>query len=524
MLAAVVANFIDSVGEREFDAALMALLRAQGFYDIHFTHGSFEFGKDFIAKRAEEGTLLQYVVQSKAGNLALGEWTDGLGQIELLRHSNLVHPSLDPALPRRAVFVMTGRLAGAAALAAQDFCNRAAASDVPMEIWDRERLIELMTAAVGAGLADRVEAPFLSTVAAATQKTLTDIEIERCSQRWCKDGQRPAPCVLEAALLATELHKSGRTDLSAYVGLASIRAACWHTHGDNADDSEWTDAHELGRRIFATYADALLQTLGPDGGPLPPEMLATHREPAALITHSVRCVRVLEIIALLGLLEPVDGFQWTSKDVAAWIVRFVRRQTAAAAPISDRWAVAIIPAVLLLSKEGFTENATDYLRDIVYWIIQRYGRGVGLAATTADAEAEVRQVLGGALALVNRPQRRDESYLASVVLDLAAFLSADRLFWFARGELRGVKALPSAIATDDSRDQYTLDGGGISYEINIPYAETPTAGWTTASVHLTRAAPARYLQARDRSWEHLAVSAVLRERHFVSAWPALGRR
>ena len=44
MIDAVVANFIDSVGEREFDAAFMALLRSRGFYDIHFTHGNYEFG------------------------------------------------------------------------------------------------------------------------------------------------------------------------------------------------------------------------------------------------------------------------------------------------------------------------------------------------------------------------------------------------------------------------------------------------------------------------------------------------
>ena len=117
MLDPVVANFIDSVGERDFDAAFMALLRARDFYDIHFMHGQYEFGKDFIAKRRDGDVERQYVFQSKAGNFNLGKWAGSAPQIELLRHSQLAHPNFDPALPRQAVFVMTGRLTGGATAA-----------------------------------------------------------------------------------------------------------------------------------------------------------------------------------------------------------------------------------------------------------------------------------------------------------------------------------------------------------------------------------------------------------------------
>ena len=61
MLDAAVANFVDSLTEREFDAPFMALLRAEQYFDVHRTHGSFEFGKDFIAKKYVDGVELQYV-------------------------------------------------------------------------------------------------------------------------------------------------------------------------------------------------------------------------------------------------------------------------------------------------------------------------------------------------------------------------------------------------------------------------------------------------------------------------------
>jgi len=65
MLDDVIGNYIDSLTEREFDAPFMALLRLHGFFDIHFRHGSFEFGKDFIAKRVEDGKPYQYTFQTR---------------------------------------------------------------------------------------------------------------------------------------------------------------------------------------------------------------------------------------------------------------------------------------------------------------------------------------------------------------------------------------------------------------------------------------------------------------------------
>lgn len=393
MIDAVVANFIDSVGEREFDAAFMALLRSRGFYDIHFTHGNYEFGKDFIAKLREQDVERQYVFQSKAGGFNLEKWATAAPQIELLRHSELAHPNFDPALPRQAVFVMTGRLTGGAITAAQDFCRQCERTDVPLTTWDRERLIEYMVPAVSSGMADRVEAPLLATVAAATNREISDAQIERFSQRWCLNDES-SPCVLETAIVATALQRTGRLDLAAFAGLTLVRAACWHVQGRTPVDEDWSEAASLGRRIFAMYANLLFAKLGPDGGPSPPTMIGAHRDAASLVTHAVRCLRIIETLGLLGLLGPDEGSEHSPQDVAVWLSKFIRRQTAAASVISDKWAVAIVPAVLLLAKHGRLDQATDFLREVFVWIAQRYGDGIGLASATATPDVEVRQVIG----------------------------------------------------------------------------------------------------------------------------------
>ncbi len=73
MLADAIGNYVNSLTEREFDAPFTALLRLHGFTDIHFLHGPFEFGKDFIAKRLEDGVEYQYAFQTKAGDIGISE-------------------------------------------------------------------------------------------------------------------------------------------------------------------------------------------------------------------------------------------------------------------------------------------------------------------------------------------------------------------------------------------------------------------------------------------------------------------
>lgn len=77
---------------------------------------------------------VQYVFQSKAGDLNLGDWSKGTPQLDLLRTNTLAHPGFDAALPRRPVLVLTGRLTGGAALAAQNYCEQARASGIGLEM------------------------------------------------------------------------------------------------------------------------------------------------------------------------------------------------------------------------------------------------------------------------------------------------------------------------------------------------------------------------------------------------------
>ena len=113
----VLAGYLGTVSEREFDAAFSGCLRSLGYDDIHFLHGALEFGKDFIAKRDSQ----QWAFQTKAGDINLGAWRQIRSQVEEMVWNDIAHPNFDSGAVRRPVLVTTGRLVGGAAAEAQQY-------------------------------------------------------------------------------------------------------------------------------------------------------------------------------------------------------------------------------------------------------------------------------------------------------------------------------------------------------------------------------------------------------------------
>mgnify|MGYP000973117433 FL=1 len=142
MLVAAFESWIDSITERGFDEAFLSLLRANGYYDVHFTHGAYENGRDVIAKLTENGRTIQCAFQNKAGDVSGAGWDRIFSQLYQLVRMPPGHPAFDPALPRRCLLVTTGRLVGKAPACAASFRRDMASQGVEFDVMDRERLIE----------------------------------------------------------------------------------------------------------------------------------------------------------------------------------------------------------------------------------------------------------------------------------------------------------------------------------------------------------------------------------------------
>ncbi len=81
MLRNVLEDYLSSVKERDFYYPLSSLLHAMGFFDIVVTDGPGEFGKDFIAKRIEDGIKYQYKIQAKRGDINQEDFRTIMGQL-----------------------------------------------------------------------------------------------------------------------------------------------------------------------------------------------------------------------------------------------------------------------------------------------------------------------------------------------------------------------------------------------------------------------------------------------------------
>ena len=518
MLENVVASFLDAVGEREFDAPLIALLRSHGFRDIHLVHGSYEFGKDVIAQREHDGAPTQHAFQSKAGNLTLADWTAIRGQIDLLRTNELSHPAFNKDLPRIGVLVLTGRLTGAAPLEVQDYQRQAAErGETPLEVWDRERLIELFSASPDAGLAGLSEGPLLELVARIESAEITEIELERYSVRWIRDG-RPLDwkSVLEAGIIANRLRQAERLDLACFTSLALLRGVWASAHSAREPPEATLEAQAvLARDLFESHAAELWSRCGPSE--LDPRELIASDDEGVFLTYPVRCLRLMEMLGMYGLLlEPGE-----QRPLAEWLAQFLERQPGAAHPISDRWAVSMLPA-LLLARKADAAGVGRYLERIVTWLGDTHqGKAAGLAAYHADSKEEADFLLGGSLEHVPH-ERRGHSYLATVVLDVAAAFELRDVYNVAFNDIAAVDLTPVVPLPKDDGSQYLVSGRDVDVPLNTSpkYAQSAGDGWRTAAHHDDDLS--RYLLGRaGHLWDALSLSIVTRDRHWVALLRAL---
>ena len=523
MIANVVGSYLDTLEEREFDAPFIALLRALGFWDIHFLHGSFEFGKDFIAKGSSDGIVRQYAFQTKAGNLNHGDWRRARGQIDELRTNVLAHPSFDKGMPRQAVFVTTGRLVGGAPAAAQDYRSHLESmGELGLVVWDREDLVGFMSSTPEVGLAGKDEGELLKILGQIDSNELDEVALERFSRRWFVISQVAGlwRSAIETATIANRLRRSERLDLACYASLCLVRAAWVCAHGQQPPNNVSLAVANLGRSLFRHYALDLWERCGEE----PPEaldLIHAHEPLTSFVTYPVRCTRLAETLGLLGLLE-LETEEPTAPGIANYLVKFRTKNPGLTHPISDHWAVSMIPPALFLTRSGRKREVESFLLDLVRWTGDCYEHNrFGLAGPRANPEEEVNHLLGAPFEHVTL-ERRPESYISTIVLDLAAVLEMSELYQLARNDFLAVDAMSCVMEVDDTVSQYLVDASDLNFEPNMEYKENwhPVDRWKVAPHH-SRGPSSYYLSRIGRIWDHLALSIVLRDRHFPTTWRQL---
>jgi hypothetical protein len=522
LLADAIGSYLDSLTEREFDAPFMALLRLQGFTDIHLLHGAFEFGKDFIAKRVEDGKHYQYTFQTKAGDINLSDWGGCRAQIDMLRTNSVAHSNFDKSLARRARFVITGRLVGGAPIAAQEYREHLnALGETEFETWDRDSLVDQLAidpvCLSGSPLG-------LLQILGSRHEQLNFAGLEGYSRGWIRTAWSALNLrdALEAAVIASHCRRQNRVDLACYVSLMHLRSTLATVHGHEPVPDTAVAAMKTAKAQFRYYAwqlwaDCREHYLEQD------EMVFTDPTPAGFATYPIRCLTVIEILGMLGLLEvDLNENAEFPLELASYLMSFIGANAGAAHPVSDRWSVSLVPMILLFARFGMVDGARFFLQSCTKWVADYYDKnGFGFAGPYASPAEEVAYLLG--TPFQDLPlRRRPESYIASTILDLASVLEDADLYDLARNEFLAVDIVLPVIETDDDQGHYCLHTGQHRFEPNMPYQEywQPASSWKHAPHH-RREVENRYAQRIDCAWNLLAIDCVVRDRHLVKTWRSL---
>jgi hypothetical protein len=506
MLDGVVDRYLQGVSEREFDMPLMALLVSRRFYDIHKLHGAYEFGKDFIAKREDDGVVYQYAIQSKAGDINQRTWRDVRPQIEEARYNSIAHPSYSKSLPRKAILVTTGRLVGAAAADAQEY--RAFLSDrgeISFEVWDQDDLRDWLIHDPACGMAGVTAGDLLSIIAAAENGPVGHQQLERYTRKWTAIPLHRV--AIEAAVIANKLRACRRADLAATTALCALRAA----RSQDADPQAQLFAITA-RELHASYSIGLLCTYQ-EAVSAPESLLHALDTSFPHVAYPIICHRLAEAWGLLAMAEHVEK---EIAEAARTAVRaIVSNQPGMSRPLSDRWAVSLMCATLPVFPDSPDEVA-ELLKAVIVWIADAYENGPGLASGDCSELEEIEYVLGASLAHIEVRTRRI-SYLATMVIDLCAFFGLRELYLAALNDFRAVGAVPTMVVADERVAKWGAGEFGTSSIPHVRYKEELDSGTPLASHH--SATPVEGLSA----WDAVALACLSRNRHPFWAFDELCR-
>jgi hypothetical protein len=384
--------------------------------------------------------------------------------------------------------------------------------------WDRDTIVEMLS--MDPRCLSGSEARLLR-ILGAQRHQLNFALLEGHSRTWIRNECSALSLrdTLEAFVIAQHCRRENRNDLACYTCLMLVRSLWATVHAQNPVPEALETAIAVGRKLFRNYAVEIWHACSSglrDSDAVVQEDLT----PAALVTYPIRCLAIVEILAMLALLGPPNSPE--SNEVAEYLTAFVAANPGAAHPISDRWGISVACCALVMSRHGKAQAARAYIRSVVKWVADHYDYGnPGLAGPYSRPEEEVAFVLGPPFEHTDL-RRRSESYIATQLLDLCSVLEDPELFEEGRNEFLAVDITLPVLEVEDSRAMYCVNSDGQPFECNMPYEEywRPLGGWKVAPHH-KRGPDLYYPESKGGIWDQAAISCVVRDRHFVKSWRRL---
>ena len=533
MLANVLAAYLDGIKEREFDLPLAALLRASGFCDIHFTHGSVEFGKDFIAKREENGTIIQYSFQSKAGDISQPDWRNEI-MAQMLESllSGLSHPSFDRDAPHQTVLVTTGKMLGNAALGLQDLNTtiQQTYGKRPVLLWDKENLITSLETNGLEGVYQATASGFVKygtfyqVYGKTLEKDISHREIEEHSRQWLDvsmdSGRRLLCSAIESNIFSQVCQSRGMLYEAIFSHLTLIRTIMHQMYTvNNQDDTNqlcelyFQAVYDLKRVLKEYLADAKSLWDSADNN-----LSSVISSSNSIIMYLVHCARIMQVAGCLYFLE----LEQSERDkITSFLTDFLSKEPGCANIPSDNHAISLVLPILSLCSSGHRNIAEQLLHDSAVWLCDKYQDGFGLADLSAGPYEEIVTLFGYPFDFI-RVQPRRGSLAASVICDLSAFVASAELYTNIVNDIKAVKIVPQYWQIPDTTSLFFLDAEDIISYPKIDYIDDyrPFDSFAFAD-HIQHESRSFAITNLTGPFGPLLMMLLLRDRYFPTLWPQL---
>jgi len=535
MLRNVLADYISGVQEREFDLPLLALLPTLGFYDIHFTHGQVEFGKDIIAKRLEDGSVYQYSFQSKAGDITQAEWRNNImGQMLESILTGLSHPNFDKSLPHQSILVVTGRLIGNAALGLQEL-NKTIQEKYekrPIIVWDREELISDLETFGLEGVYRTTASDFVSygdffiLYGKCLQGNITERDIERHSRRWLDESvplsKRLLAATIEAESIAQKCTQQGLYYEAIHSYLCAIRAILFYLQDEKIEikRAELVDIYNQAELKHYIACKGYLNNIRSSWISSDKNLARLSAGPTGMFTYLVHCARIIETAGTLYFLEPDENIR---QDITTFIEEFISHEPGSFHIPCDRYAVSLVLPILALCKSNRSPFAQEILRNTTVWLCNRVEDGLGIASIEASPLAEVTKLIGYPFAFIPQDLSRG-SLLATVLCDLAAFLGYAQFYNDVVNDLMASGISPEYWQTPDTKSLFQIDGSEVIMYPNIePKDNIGRYEDYDYAEHIKHEPRSYHISQFTNPFSLMNIMLLLRDRYFPTTWLVLIR-
>jgi hypothetical protein len=532
MLRNVLVDYLNRVSEREFDLPFLTLLSAMGYYDIHYTHGQVEFGKDFIAKKIVNGHETQFSFQLKAGNIDQSEMRNSvMSQMFEALLIGLSHPQFSKDMPHQAILVLTGNLIGNSGIELQNL-NETISNTyklLPILVWDFEPLLCNLKEYGLEGLYNYSSEGFSSfgdfyiLYGKCLRGEITDREIEKHSRKWLNDttnlDKKLLGASIESEIIAQKcieqglLYEAIQSHLSIFCLVQSLAQ-----DQDDPDISAWlAGVYIQSKQNLYSCCNHYLSTIMDEWKGANKDLVSLLTNRGNIITYLVHCARIIEIIGCQYFLETNMGKR---KGLVDFLIDFINNEPGCKHIPSDRYAISLILPNLALYHSGHVDKAIDLIRGCTIWLCDRYQDGSGIAPIEETGLTEISILFGQAFTF-NSHSLFHTSFLVSVLCDLAAFIN-NELYSDVVNDCKACNIIPQYWQVTDSQGLFRIDSEDIIYYPNIEYKDNITQFDSfDFAEHIIHEQPTFRIIQKTDSISLFLIMLHLRDRYFPTIWPLL---